>query len=192
MTSDIGGVTGRPVRNLIKCGCVVACLGSLLAVNVRCERRQTPVKVQSVIKPDYLEIYGLTRQPDTAHPVEIVDSDGQKWYREIRPIIDLLRIDLAKADVGRTHTGGYGVYLLVQPPYVKQLRKWSADNVGQYSGVVIQGKLERPEKISGELDNLLLIALPSYEGAREVAATLRNGGVPVETPQKPTTTRASE
>lgn len=179
ITLHVDRAGGSDVPKLATCRWFCAGFLGLLAAGGGCEREQIPVTVQVTLQPDYLEIYGLAERQDETHTIRMVSPDGQTWYREPRPIIDLSMIDLAETGVQRYHTGGYAVLIIVSPPFNQRLGEWSQSRIGSHAGVVVQGKLVRIDEILTTMyTTRLLIPFSSQEAAADVAATVRNGGLP--------------
>lgn len=160
--------------------CVYLAIGSVVQLMIQgCEKRQTPVKVDVVITPNYLEIYDLIQHKDETHSIEMIGPDGKTWYRGSKPIIDLSMIEIDKTYVSRYtyQGGGYGVIICIRPQFNARLSEWSETHMGDYAGVAIQGKLVNVDRIVSPIVSRGLIKFPSEKEASAVAAAIKSGGL---------------
>lgn len=160
------------------CVCVLVS-GATIFVILGCEKHDKPLKVYDTISSDYLEIYDLKQNKNNYYSIDMIGPDGTKWYRGMKPIIDLSMIEIDKTYVERYayDGGGYGIIICIKEQYDDNLAKWSEANIGGYGGVVIRGKLLNVDKIMSRIQSRMFIKLSSQEEASEVASEIRMGGI---------------
>lgn len=156
---------------------ILLILGILWLLFVKCDVKQEPVKLQAV-NPKYLQIYSISQSQDSTHTIVMAGPEGNVWYSETTPILDLSHLDVQETYTENTPFEGkeYRVILAVRQPFQQDIAAWSRDHIEGYAGVMIKGKLVQVEKLHGAIYGRIAISFSSYEEAHKAANEIRSGG----------------
>jgi len=127
--------------------------------------------------PGYVQVYSFSPSRDGAHPVEMYDEDGKKWFREKQPAFDLRAFRFEEALVGEAPDGSYLVYLPLKKSYERRFARWTRDQIGQPVGIVVGGKLRAVSKVVGMgRGGVSITGYKSMDKAVHVMNLIRFGG----------------
>jgi len=149
---------------------------SLLWITTDCDSGSK--KDESVLNSDYLRIHSISNVSDDSHRIAIDADDGQRWYLEKTPILDLTNCRLADTTYGCDPNGECYVVLTVEPHSVSRLSTWTRAHLGSKIGCLVGGKLVVVCDLHAQLISLIRISgFASEDVAIRVCDTIKRGGI---------------
>lgn len=132
-----------------------------------------------LIDPRYLRIVSLQRAVEGADTNGIRGPDGKAW-RIREPVgLDLSHCDLSRTDITCSLAGEYRVFVQVSETHNQTFKNWCKKNMGEFVGVIINGRLIRVSRIETSLGGKLEIATYATEDAAiKERDIIRLGGMP--------------
>ena len=156
-------------------------LAALLLCAGACRRDHVPSPA-SPPNPSYVELYAIQPDRDEQHSTPLVGPDGDTWYRDERPILDLSHCAFDRAQGTRMH-GTLGVILPVLTQAHDRVVDWPGVRNGGYLGLVLDGRLISVSQLDGvSVPRIFIAPLADAAEAVEVQDAIRAGGVVQETP----------